>query len=81
MKWKKVAISIFSLAMVGVTAEAALIDGIKETVEEDNIKNISVYGQLPENKIKNPMKNQVTLEVLYPGMSEESFLENLKMRS
>jgi len=75
MNWKKISACVCFLAMTGMNVNAEVIDRIEEkNVDGSDIKSVSVYGQLPEIKTKTPMKNQVTLEVLYPGMDENSFV-------
>lgn len=77
MNLKKAAIFL-ALASV-MTQSAYAIDSVKEeTIEGRNAKNVSFAGTIPENTIKNPMRNQVSIEVLYPGMSGESFADTPK---
>lgn len=48
---------------------------MKSRLRDKNAKNVSFEGTLLPSAVKNPMKNQVSMEILYPGMSKDSFPE------
>ena len=77
MKLRKTAVILAAVMLISASAEAAVIEKIyEETVEGENVKRVSVSGTIPESGSNNPVKNQVTLQVLFPGMTEESFDTN-----
>ena len=74
----KKAVIFLALASL-ITPSAQAIDSVSEkAIEGQNAKNVSFEGTLLPSAVKNPMKNQVSLEVLYPGMSGDSFAGNAK---
>lgn len=76
----KKAVIFLALASL-ITPSAQAIESVSEkAIEGQNAKNVSFEGTLLPSAVKNPMKNQVSLEVLYPGMSKDSFADNEKSK-